>query len=129
MKKYDVAQLDDLFIEAGRTELMLPPVKMKTITNSWMDIKEDWHHYNPKYKRPLKLRPTTKQITRYEEALSIGLKLPVEDRKVIWASSISAQRRHRPNWSELGRRFKKDRRTVQNDYRGALMKAWLVQDA
>ena len=102
---------------------------MKTITNSWMDIKEDWHHYNPKYKRPLKLRPTTKQITRYEEALSIGLKLPVEDRKVIWASSISAQRRHRPNWSELGRRFKKDRRTVQNDYRGALMKAWIVQDA
>ena len=70
MKKYDVAELDHLFIEAGRTELMLPPVKMKRITNSWMDIKEDWHHYNPKHQRPIKLRPTTKQITRYEEALA-----------------------------------------------------------
>ena len=42
MKKYNITELDDLFIEAGRTELMLAPVKMKRITNSWLDIPEDW---------------------------------------------------------------------------------------
>ena len=129
MKKYDISELDDLFIEAGRTEMLLAPVKMKKISNSWLDIPEDWMHYNPKHQRPLKIRPTAKQLGRYEEALDIGLKLPVQDRQVIWATAISAQRRQRPNWSELGRKFRKDRRTVKNDYRGALMKAWMYQDA
>ena len=86
-------------------------------------------HYNPKHQRRLRIRPTMEQMTRYGEAFDLGLKLPLEDRKVIWATAISAQRRHRPNWSELGRKFKKDRRTVKNDYRGALMKAWIYQDA
>ena len=129
MKKYNITELDDLFIEAGRTELMLAPVKMKRITNSWLDIPEDWMHYNPKHQRRLKIRPTMEQMTRYSEAFDLGLKLPLEDRQVIWATAISASRRHRPNWSELGRKFKKDRRTVKNDYRGALMKAWIYQDA
>ena len=62
-----------------------------------------------------------------KKALDLGLKLPLEDRKVIWSVSISAQKRHRPNWSKLGRLFKCDRRTVQHNYRGALMRAYYLQ--
>ncbi len=114
--KLDIPQLDALFLEAGKTEMLLPRQRVKGITTSWLDIREEWSAYGYGHKRPLRIRPTAKQITNYDKALDLGLKLPLEDRKVIWSVSISAQKRHRPNWSKLGRLFKCDRRTVQHNY-------------
>lgn len=125
--KLDIPQLDALFLEAGKTEMLLPIQRVKGITTSWLDIREEWSAYGYGHKRPLRIRPTAKQITNYDKALDLGLKLPLEDRKVIWSVSISAQKRHRPNWSKLGRLFKCDRRTVQHNYRGALMRAYYLQ--
>ncbi len=125
--KLDIPQLDALFMEAGKTEMLLPRQGVKGITTSWLDIREEWSAYGYGHKRPLRIRPTAKQITNYDKALDLGLKLPLEDRKVIWSVSISAQKRHRPNWSKLGRLFKCDRRTVQHNYRGALMRAYYLQ--
>jgi|TARA_R110001592_G_scaffold302731_1_gene574673 hypothetical protein len=125
--KLDIPQLDALFLEAGKTEMLLPRQRVKGITTSWLDIREEWSAYGYGHKRPLRIRPTAKQITNYDKALDLGLKLPLEDRKVIWSVSISAQKRHRPNWSKLGRLFKCDRRTVQHNYRGALMRAYYLQ--
>jgi len=125
--KLDMLELDELFVEAGRTELLMPRQKAKGITTSWLDIKEEWSAYGYGHKRPLKIHPTARQITNYNKALTIGLKLPKDDRKVIWAVSLSSQKRHKPNWSKLGRMFKCDRRTVQHNYRGALMRAYYMQ--
>ena len=125
--KLDIPQLDALFLEAGKTEMLLPRQRVKGITTSWLDIREEWSAYGYGHKRPLRIRPTAKQITNYDKALDLGLKLPLEDRKVIWSVSISSQKRHRPNWSKLGRLFKCDRRTVQHNYRGALMRAYYLQ--
>lgn len=125
--KLDIPQLDALFLEAGKTEMLLPRQRVKGITTSWLDIREEWSAYGYGHKRSLRIRPTAKQITNYDKALDLGLKLPLEDRKVIWSVSISAQKRHRPNWSKLGRLFKCDRRTVQHNYRGALMRAYYLQ--
>ena len=79
--KLDMLELDELFVEAGRTELLMPRQKAKGITTSWLDIKEEWSAYGYGHKRPLK----------------------------------------------LGRMFKCDRRTVQHNYRGALMRAYYMQ--
>ena len=125
--KLDIPQLDALFLEAGKTEMLLPRQRVKGITTSWLEIREDWSAYGYGHKRPLRIRPTAKQINNYDKSLDLGLKLPLEDRKVIWSVSISAQKRHRPNWSKLGRLFKCDRRTVQHNYRGALMRAYYLQ--
>lgn len=120
-------ELDELFIEAGKTELLMPRQKVGGISTSWLDIKEEWSAYGYGHKRPLRIHPTARQITNYEKALDLGLQLPKDDRKVIWAVSLSSQKRHKPNWSKLGRMFKCDRRTVQHNYRGALMRAYYLQ--
>ena len=103
--KLDMLELDELFVEAGRTELLMPRQKAKGITTSWLDIKEEWSAYGYGHKRPLRIHPTARQITNYNKALTIGLKLPKDDRKVIWAVSLSSQ----------------------HNYRGALMRAYYMQ--
>ena len=125
--KLDIPQLDELFKEAGRTEMLMPRQRVKGITTSWLDIPEDWSHYGYGHKRPLRIQPTARQISNYDKALKLGLKLPKEDRKIIWSVSIASQNRYKPNWSALGRKFKCDRRTVQHNYRGALMRAYYLQ--
>ena len=125
--KLDIPELDELFKEAGRTEMLMTKFRVKGISTSWLDIREEWSAYGYGHKRPLRIHPTARQITNYERALELGLQLPREDRKVIWSVSLSAGRRHKPNWSKLGRMFGCDRRTVKHNYRGALMRAYYMQ--
>lgn len=123
-----IAHMDYVFKEAARTDKMLPPITNKKIGTSWLDIPSDWTSYGWDKDAKVKLSPTRKQIDNYDKALETGLKLSLEDRKLIWSVAISMANRKHGTWTKLSKYFRCDRRTVQSNYRGALIKSWIVYD-
>jgi hypothetical protein len=123
-----IAHMDYVFKEAARTDKMLPPLTKKKISNSWLDIPPDWTSYGWDKTAKVRLSPSRKQIDNYDKALETGLKLSVEDRKLIWSVALSMANRSYGTWSRLSKRFRCDRRTVKSNYRGALIKSWIVYD-
>ena len=109
-----IAHMDYVFKEAARTDKMLSPLTKKKISNSWLDIPPDWTSYG--WDKTAKVR------------LETGLKLSLEDRKLIWSVALSMANRSYGTWSRLSKRFRCDRRTVKSNYRGALIKSWIVYD-
>lgn len=121
-KTYDnVNYLDKLFREAARTETFFPTDSPKRIKAAWVETKKDWHAYGWDKSARVRLQPTQKQIDRYDQALMLGLKLPEYERRLVWGASISARKSSRgPQWTRIGDMLGKDRRTIKNEYYGAL---------
>jgi len=122
----EIADLDDLFREAALTDSRLPTVIKKRINTSWLEIPSDWNQYGWDKDAIPRIQPSKDQIDRYQEALELGLKLPEEDRRLIWAVAISMRERSHGTWTRLAKKYRCDRRTVKSNHRGALMRAFQV---
>ena len=122
----EIADLDYLFREAALTDSRLPTVFKRRINTSWLEIPSDWNDYGWDKGATTRLQPTQKQIDRYQQALDLGLKLPEEDRRLIWAVAISVRERSHGTWTRLAKKYRCDRRTVKSNHRGALMRAFQV---
>tara|TARA_R110000782_G_scaffold40341_1_gene93141 strand:- start:281 stop:697 length:417 start_codon:yes stop_codon:yes gene_type:complete len=121
-----VAHMDYVFKEAARTDKLLPPLTNKKISNSWLDIPPDWTSYGWDKDATVRMSASRHQIDNYDKALETGLKLSREDRKLIWSVALSMANKSYGTWTRLSKKFRCDRRTVQSNYRGALIKAWIV---
>jgi hypothetical protein len=116
-----VDELNELLIEATRTELSLMPAVRKPRFVCWPEYPGDWHAYASADALPPRFVASPEQITRLDWALVAVLILPVPARRLVWAAAFSAAFRGRgPAWSTLAKRFHCDRRTVKRRYKQCL---------
>ena len=98
-----------LFEEAARTDRRLPPAYKKAKTTHWVEYRQEKMYQNSWHKTELKVRPTSRQISRWWIA-HIILGSVVEDidtKKIIWI------RAKRFSWSTIGRMFGYSRHKVK----------------
>lgn len=121
LRDMDMPGLADLFMEAAETNRAMPPATRKRKLTSWPEYSHDWLSYADD-ETHVTIRPSTEQVTRWEQAIYISRELPELDRRLIWLVSISAAYRERgPNWRRLGRLLHMDGRTVKRRYKDALL--------
>jgi ribosomal protein L20 len=121
LRDMDMPGLADLFMEAAETNRAMPPYKRRQKLTSWPEYSHDWLSYADDETK-VTIRPSTAQVTRWEQAIYISRELPEDDRRLIWLVSISAAYRERgPNWRRLGRLLHMDGRTVKRRYKDALL--------
>lgn len=125
MKQSEIDQkvkwLDYLFKEAMIVDLHLPGLRPKGIGSSWVAIKKEWSNYGWDKNTKVRYTPTQKQVDRYDKALFLGLMLPEYERALIYGVCLSSRKSSRgPQWTRIGRLLGKDRRTIKNEYYGAL---------
>ena len=108
----------EIFEIAGTTERLMPTItkpgqpKMFDLLQMSYD-KKDLGYYD---KKGLKLRANSKQITCWELAIDLLLKLEkIEDRRLVWARAM------RFNWSALGRQFGCHRVTIKRRYKTIIL--------
>jgi ribosomal protein L20 len=121
LRDMDMPGLAELFMEAAETNRAMPPATRKRKLTSWPEYSHDWLSYADD-ETHVTIRPSTAQVTRWEQAIYISRELPELDRRLIWLVSISAAYRERgPNWRRLGRLLHMDGRTVKRRYKDALL--------
>ena len=114
-------ELDELLIEAARTEMSLMPVLRKPRYVGWPEYPSDWTAYAATDALPPRFVASPEQIDRLDYALDAVLCLPVPARRLVWAVAFSAAYRDRgPAWTKLSKRFRCDRRTVKRRYKQSL---------
>ena len=108
----------EVFEIAGTAERLMPTItkpgqpKMFDLLQMSYD-KKDLGYYD---KKGLKLRANSKQITCWELAIDLLLKLEkIEDRRLVWARAM------RFNWSALGRQFGCHRVTIKRRYKTIIL--------
>jgi hypothetical protein len=110
-------ELDELLVEATRTEMSLMPALRKPRFVCWPEYPGDWHAYASADALPPRFVASPEQITKLDWALGAVLILPVPARRLVWAVAFSSAFRSRgPAWSKLAKRFRCDRRTVKRRY-------------
>ena len=116
--KLNTLKLDELFLEAAETERKLPPAIRKARMSSWVDYDPGWSAYGYTVTTPTRLKATAQEISRFEQALEIGLLLETEERRIVWAVAHSAAFRDRgPAWSKIAKLLHlKDPRIVKRRY-------------
>ena len=127
MRKLDVAELDELFLEAAETERKMPAALRKQRMSAWPDHVKEWSAYGYSVFRAPVLRATPDQITRYDHALDLVCsRLEQEERRIVWAVAVSACFRSRgPRWSTLARILGlNDPRIVKRRYKDALVRLY-----
>tara|TARA_B100001250_G_scaffold356375_1_gene331401 strand:+ start:3662 stop:4132 length:471 start_codon:yes stop_codon:yes gene_type:complete len=122
----DIKALDSMFKRAARTDLRLPPVKMKRIAAAWLDMKTEWSEYGYDPKAKVTIKPTREDLSNYDKVLMLGLKLKKEDRQLIWAVALSWAKRPYGTWTRVAKKYNCSRQTVMNRYRGALQRAYIA---
>lgn len=130
MQKLDVAELDDLFLEAAETERKLPAAVIRRKTTSWPDYVRGWSSYGYSVYEAPKLKATPDQITRYDKAFGMAVEMLDEgDRRLVWAVAHSAAYRDRgPRWSTIARILGlNDPRIVKRRYKDALVRLYYKQ--
>ncbi len=116
-----VDELNELLIEATRTELSLMPAVRKPRFVCWPEYPSEWSAYSYLDALPPRFVASPEQITKLDWALGAVLILPVPARRLVWAAAFSAAFRARgPAWSDLAKRFHCDRRTVKRRYKQCL---------
>jgi len=125
----DVAELHDLFVEAAETDRRLPPAIKKQKMASWVDYLPSWQAYNRAPEKTSLAKASPLQVTRYELALTLTVKLEERDRKLVWAVAHSAAFRYRgAQWTKIAKILGyKDKRIVKRLYETALVKLYYIQ--
>ncbi len=108
----------EIFEIAGTAERLMPTIskpgqpKMFDLLQMSYD-KKDLGFYD---KKEMKLRANSKQITCWELAIDLLLKIEkLDDRRLVWARAC------RFNWSQLGRQFGCHRVTIQRKYKSIIL--------
>ena len=125
----DVAELNELFMEAAETERKLPAAIRKQKMSAWPDYVMEWHGYGYNAFEAPRLKATPHQITRYDKAVGLAVtKLDEEDRRLVWAVAHSAAFRERgPSWTKLARILQlNDPRIVKRRYKDVLIRLYYV---
>ena len=108
----------EVFEIAGTAERLMPTItkpgqpKMFDLLQMSYD-KKDLGYYD---KKGLKLRANSKQITCWELAIDLLLKLEkLEDKRLVWARAC------RYDWSQLARQFGCHRVTIKKRYKTVIL--------
>ena len=122
----DLADLDSLFKEAAETERRMPPALRKAKQATWPDYVKDWMGYGWTQQGETVLKPTAKQIDNLDYALGLGLTMPEDDRRLIWAVCHSAAFKQRgASWTKLARMLGlHDPRRVKQAYKDAMIRLY-----
>ena len=122
----DVSGLPVLFFEAADTERRLPGLRMGSIKSCWPDYPEEANlafGYNQVEVKLAKASPVA--ITRYDQALELGMMLGGDDRKIVWAAAHSAARRQRgPAWKKIAKLLHMHPATVKRKFERAILELW-----
>ena len=126
LKRYDVADLHDLFCEAATTMRYLPPALRKQQLNFWPAFNaSDYLNYADE-NTAVHITPSTGQVSRYELSVNITFELSLEDRKLIWSVALSqVNRRRGVAWKRLSKLFHCNVQTLKNDYEKAIVQLFL----
>lgn len=129
LARLDIAQLDQLLMEAAETERKMPAALRKQRMCAWPDYPKDAmaYGYNA-FQAPI-LKATPEQITRYDAALELVItRLDEQDRRLVWAVAHSAAFRQRgPAWSKLARILGlHDPRVVKRKYKDVLVRLYYL---
>jgi hypothetical protein len=116
-----------MFLRAAITDKKLPKDSPRNITTAWLDMKKSWHDYGWDKSVKVKLKATPEDIDNYDKVLDLGLKLPPEDRQLLWAVAISMSDQAHGTWTKLAKKYNVTRQTVYNRHRGALIKVYLIK--
>ena len=108
----------EVFEIAGTAERLMPTItkpgqpKMFDLLQMSYD-KKDLGYYD---KKGLKLRANSKQITCWELAIDLLIKIKnLEERRLVWARAC------RYNWSQLARQFGCHRVTIKRRYKNIIL--------
>ena len=129
LARLDIAQLDQLLMEAAETERKMPAALRKQRMCAWPDYPKDAmaYGYNA-FQAPI-LKATPEQINRYDAALELVItRLDEQDRRLVWAVAHSAAFRQRgPAWSKLARILGlHDPRVVKRKYKDVLVRLYYL---
>ena len=112
--------IEQLFFDAAKAELLMPPVMQRSKTTLWPETEaKDWLNFANE-RTEVRLTATNEQIDRYEKAIFLALKLPHPvDRKIVWLRANNC------SWKRMAKYLRKDYRTVQRMHRQSLV--WLAK--
>ena len=128
LHRWTVTDFDELFLEAAETERNLPPAFRKQKMSSWPDYVQSWNAYGWTEAGPVRVAPSAAEIDRLDLAMNLGLRMPTEDRQIVWAVAHSAVGSGRgPKWTKLSKMLGCSRHTVKADYAAALIRlTWII---
>lgn len=109
--------VEDRIREAARTLHRLPEGRVQGYSSAWPAIKRDEMEILQMEKQPMRIRPTSDDITEMEEVLFVWLLwLDVDERKLVW------QRAERVRWKLICNQFGVGRTKAWEIYKCALGK-------
>lgn len=109
--------LEDRIREAVRTLQRLPEERVQGYFSAWPAIKRDEMEIMQMEKQPLRIRPTSDDITEMEEVLFVWISwLDIDERKLVW------QRAERVRWKIICAQFGVGRTKAWEMYKCALGK-------
>lgn len=109
--------VEDRIREAVRTLQRLPEERVQGYFSAWPAIKRDEMEIMQMEKQPLRIRPTSDDITEMEEVLFVWISwLDVDERKLVW------QRAERVRWKIICAQFGVGRTKAWEMYKCALGK-------
>jgi len=109
--------VEDRIHEAARTLRRLPEERVQGYFSTWPKIKRDEMEILQMEKQPMRVRPTSDDITEMEEVLFVWLRwLEVDERKLVW------QRAERVRWKLICSQFGVGRTKAWEMYKCALGK-------
>ena len=109
--------VEDRIRDAARTLRRLPEERVQGYFSTWPKIKRDEMEILQMEKEPMRIRPTSDDITEMEEVLFVWLRwLEVDERKLVW------QRAERVRWKLICAQFGVGRTKAWEMYKCALGK-------
>ena len=109
--------VEDRIHDAARTLRGLPEERVQGYFSTWPKIKRDEMEILQMEKEPMRVRPTSDDITEMEEVLFVWLRwLEVDERKLVW------QRAERVRWKLICAQFGVGRTKAWEMYKCALGK-------
>ena len=109
--------VEDRIREAVRTLHRLPEERVQGYFSAWPAIKRDEMEIMQMEKQPLRIRPTSDDITEMEEVLFVWISwLDIDERKLVW------QRAERVRWKIICAQFGVGRTKAWEMYKCALGK-------
>jgi len=109
--------VEDRIRDAARTLRRLPEERVQGYFSTWPKIKRDEMEILQMEKEPMRIRPSSDDITQMEEVLFVWLRwLEVDERKLVW------QRAERVRWKRICAQFGVGRTKAWEMYKCALGK-------
>lgn len=109
--------VEDRIHDAARTLRRLPEERVQGYFSTWPKIKRDEMEILQMEKEPMRIRPSTDDITEMEEVLFVWLRwLEVDERKLVW------KRAERVRWKLICVQFGVGRTKAWEMYKCALGK-------